>query len=57
MTTTARKPTTYGSGEPPFSFMSCSTVLPMPSSHGAVNTLYQSAPSAKNTTAATRIAQ
>ena len=44
--------------EPPFSFVSCSTVLPMPASQALLeSTLYQSAPSAKNTTAATRTAQ
>ena len=32
-------------------------VLPMPASHAPLNTLYQSAPSAQKTTAATMTAQ
>src|SRR6185437_10175692 len=49
MTRIAAKPTTYGSGDVPCSRASSSIVLPIAAIHGAAITLYQIAPSTKNT--------
>src|SRR5579864_4579031 len=49
MTRIATKPTTYGSGEEPCSRPSSSIVLPIAAIQGTAMTLYQIAPSTKNT--------
>src|SRR6185312_7307200 len=49
MTRIAAKPTMYGNGDAPCSRVSSSIVLPIAAIHGAAMTLYQIAPSTKNT--------
>src|SRR5678815_2832754 len=57
MTRIATKPITYGSGDPPCSAPTCSIVLPIAASQRADSTVYQMAPSTKNTIAAIHVAR